>query len=176
MARSDPDPLVREAAGSRREDGAVETLSTLSIMDRVLFLRRVGLFADLAPPDVKQIAEVATENAYPDEEVIAGQGETGDDMHIVISGEIRVLLSSGTKPHEVARRRVGEYVGEMAIISEEPRMASLVCSGDVRTLSIDRKRFQRILRDRPAASLAVMQALCERLKEAHSRDGIEARI
>jgi CRP-like cAMP-binding protein len=46
----------------------------------------------------------------------------------------------------------------------------------VRTLSIDRRRFQRILRDRPEASLAVMQALCERLKEAHSREGIEARI
>lgn len=176
MARSDPDPLVREAAASRREDGAVETLSTVSIMDRVLFLRRVRLFADLAPSDLKQIAEVATENAYPEREVIAEQGETGDDMHIVVSGEIRVLISSGTQRHEVARRRVGEYVGEMAIISEEPRMASLVSSGDVRTLSIDRKRFQRILRDRPEASLAVMQALCERLKEAHSREGIEARI
>lgn len=97
-------------------------------------------------------------------------------MHIVVSGEIKVLISSGTQRHEVARRRVGEYVGEMAIISEEPRMASLVSSGDVRTLSIDRKRFQRILRDRPEASLAVMQALRERLKEAHSREGIEARI
>jgi HEAT repeat protein len=178
MARSDPDPLVREAAASAsgREDGAVETLSTLSIMERVLFLRKVRLFADLAPADLKQIAEVATENAYPEGEVIAGQGETGDDMHIVVSGEIRVLLSSGAQTHEVARRRVGEYVGEMAIISEEPRMASLVCSGDVRTLSIDRKRFQRILRDRPEASLAVMRALCERLKESHAQDGIEARI
>jgi HEAT repeat protein len=176
MARSDPDPLVRAAAASSRKDGAVETLSTLSIMERVLFLRKVRLFADLAPPDLKQIAEVATENAYPGGETIAGQGETGDDMHIVVSGEIRVLLSSGTQGREVARRRVGEYVGEMAIISEEPRMASLVCSGDVRTLSIDRKRFQRILRDRPEASLAVMRALCDRLKESHAREGIEARI
>jgi CRP-like cAMP-binding protein len=64
----------------------------------------------------------------------------------------------------------------MAIISDEPRMASLVCSGEVRTLAIDRKRFERILRDRPETSLAVMRVLCERLRESHARDPVERQI
>jgi CRP-like cAMP-binding protein len=58
----------------------------------------------------------------------------------------------------------------MAIVSEEPRMASLLADGDVRTLSIDRARFQRILKERPDAGLAVMRVLCERLRESHARD------
>jgi CRP-like cAMP-binding protein len=58
----------------------------------------------------------------------------------------------------------------MAIVSEEPRMASLLADGEVRTLSIDRARFQRILKERPDASLAVMRVLCERLRESHARD------
>jgi hypothetical protein len=172
VARSDEDPLVREAASTKGGE-AVETLSTLSVMERVLFLRRVRMFGDLGPRDLKQIAEVASEHVYPDGELVAEQGEAGDEMHIVVSGAIRVVMGADGGPgREVARRGTGEYVGEMAIISEEPRMASLVCDGEVRTLSIDRRRFERILKERPDASLAVMRDLCDRLRAAHE----EARI
>jgi CRP-like cAMP-binding protein len=68
----------------------------------------------------------------------------------------------------VARRTVGEYVGEMAIIGQEARMASLTCAGSVRTLSLDQRSFQRILRERPDVSLAVMRVLSDRLRESHS--------
>jgi HEAT repeat protein len=169
LAASDPDPLVREAAAMALNGGLVETLSTLSLLQRVLFLKRVPLFADLSPEDLKHVAEVATEHAYPDGEVIAEQGEAGDEMHIVVAGEIRVLVGhDGEPPHEVARRSVGEYVGEMAIIGQEARMASLACAGSVRTLSLDQRSFQRILRERPDVSLAVMRVLSDRLRESYS--------
>jgi HEAT repeat protein len=176
MARSDPDPLVQEAAAGKG-DGSVETLSTLSTMERVLFLRKVRLFGDLSPQDLKQVAEVASEHLYPDGEVIAEQGEAGDEMHIVVSGEIRVLLTrDGQGAEEVARRVPGEYVGEMAILSQEPRMASLVCAGEVRTLSIDRRRFERILRERPDTSLAVMRVLSDRLRQSHAREPVAKHV
>jgi CRP-like cAMP-binding protein len=147
----------------------VETLSTLSLLERVLFLRRVPLFADLSPADLKHIAEVASEHAYPDGEVIAEQGEPGEEMHIVVAGEIRVVVGGGAEPgHEVARRGSGEYVGEMAILGEATRMASLVCTDSVRTLSLDRRSFERILRERPDVSLGVMRVLSDRLREAHA--------
>jgi hypothetical protein len=172
MARTDPDATARQAAGSAlKGDHVVETMSKLPVMERVLFLRKVRLFGELAPTDLKHVAASATEHLYTDGDVIAEQGEVGDEMHIVVSGEIRVVLATEREPTaEVARRRPGDSVGEMAIVSEEPRMASLVADGDVRTLSIDRARFQRILKERPEASLAVMRVLCERLREAHARD------
>jgi HEAT repeat protein len=169
LARSDPDPLVRDAATTTLKGGRVETLSTLSLLERVLFLRKVRLFADLTPADLKHVAEVASEHAFPDGEVIAEQGEAGDEMHIVVSGEIKVLVGHDDGPtNEVARRTSGEYVGEMAILSEESRMASLVCAGSVRTLSLDRRSFERILRERPDAALAVMRELSDRLRQAHA--------
>ena len=165
--RSDPDPVVRQTAAWILKGGTMETVTTLPLMERVLFLRKVPLFAELSPPDVKRVAEVATERAFPDGAVIAESGEWGDEMHVVVSGVIRVVVE-GTGGHpEIARRHPGDYVGEMSIITGEPRMASLVTAGDVRTLSIDRKRFERILLERPQASLAVMRGLCLRLQEAH---------
>jgi HEAT repeat protein len=167
LAQTDAVTLVRETAAAALEgDLIVEALPSLSLMERIVFLRRVPLFVDLSPADLKHVAEVAVEQFYPDGEVIAEQGEPGDEMYVVVSGEMRVLLSrDGGSSAEVARRASGDYVGEMAVISQAPRMASLVAAGPVRALAIDRRRFERILRERPEASLAVMRELCNRLVE-----------
>jgi hypothetical protein len=170
LAQHDPDPTVQEAArDSLSEDGSVESLSTLSLMDRVLALQQVPLFRELSPADLKRVAESVTENSYVDGTVIAEQGDTGEAMHVVVSGEVRVLVRQGDQLSEVARRGPGYIVGEMAVIGEQPRMANLVAVGDLRTLSIDRSRFQRILRERPDAALAVVRELSARLREASVR-------
>ena len=145
----------------------METVSTLSLMDRVMALQKVPLFRTLSPEDLKHVAESLTENVYVDGTVIARQDDPGDAMHVVVSGDVRVLRGD-EQPVEVARRGPGYIVGEMSILAEQPRMADLVADGDVRTLSIGRQRFQRILRERPDAALAVMRELCFRLVEAHA--------
>jgi CRP-like cAMP-binding protein len=168
LARDDPDTLVRNAAAAVvGGDGAMETLPSLSLMERVVFLLQVPLFAKLAPADLERVAEIATERAHGDGETVAEQGEPGDEMFVVVAGEIRVVVrDDGGPPAEVARRGAGEPVGEMAVVSRSPRMASLVAAGDVRLLAIDRRRFERILRDRPDVALAVMDVLCSRLRES----------
>lgn len=177
LSLSDADTLVRESAAVALEgDRVVEALPSLSLMERIVFLRRVPLFVDLSPADLKHVAEAATEQIYPDGEVIAQQGEPGDEMYVVLSGEMRVLVKRDAEAAtEVARRVPGEYVGEMAVITQAPRMASLVAAGDVRTLAIDRRRFERILRERPEASLAVMRELCNRLVKSVGSGTPEAR-
>jgi Cyclic nucleotide-binding domain len=169
LADSDADTLVREVARTTLEgDGHVEAMSRLSLMERVVFLRKVPLFAELSPSDLESVAEIATENVFPDGEVIARQGDAGDEVFIVVDGQIRILVGRGdAEPIEVARRVAGEYVGEMAAISREPRMGTLVCRGEVRALAIDRARLERILRERPEASLAMMRVLCSRLREPY---------
>ncbi|MGH2724795.1 MAG: HEAT repeat domain-containing protein [Actinomycetota bacterium] len=177
LAETDPDETVRETARNTMKGVAVETLSTLPLMERMLALRRVPLFRELSPGDLKHVAEAATENLYPDGALVAAQGDPGDAMHIVVTGDVQVLVAGDDhRVDEVARRGPGYLVGEMAILSDEPRMASLVAVGDVRTLSLDRKRFQRIVRERPEAAVAVMRELCHRLREAHARPvDLEAR-
>ncbi|HEY7281414.1 MAG TPA: HEAT repeat domain-containing protein, partial [Actinomycetota bacterium] len=168
LARDDPDTLVRDTAAATAAGGeAMETLASLSLMERVVFLLRVPLFAKLAPADLQRVAEIAAERVHADGETIAEQGEPGDEMFVVVGGEIRVVVyGDGESTVEVARRGEGEPVGEMAVVSRAPRMASLVAAGDVRLLAIDRRRFERILRDRPDVALAVMDVLCSRLRES----------
>ena len=146
----------------------MDTLATLSLMERILFLRRVPMFADLPPADIKQVAALMGETVFTDGEILAHQGELGDEMYIIVSGEVRVLVTPENQgePYEVARRCCGDFVGEMTIISREPRFATLIADGTVRGLYLDQMQFESLLRERPEIGLAVMRVLCRRLKEA----------
>jgi len=169
---ADPDRWIRECAlfaAHELGETQMENIATLSLMERILFFKRVPLFANLAPADIKQVAAIAQEETFGDGDILVRQGDTGDVMFIIASGEVRVLASNGQKEVELARRKVGEFIGEMALLSKAPRNATIEAVGDVHTLAINQKNFESLLRDRPDASLAVIQVLCERLNESDQR-------
>jgi HEAT repeat protein len=170
--RHDPDDWIRACAdlvaGSDEGGSMTQTLTTLPLMERVLFLRKVPLFAELPPSDLQPIAAIAEEHSYADGETIAEQGDPGDAMHIIVSGEVAIVVAGA---RTIALRSSGDVIGEMAVITSQPRMAGLVAKGPVRVLSIARRQFEAILRERPETSLAVMRVLCQRLAERASSGG-----
>ena len=165
--RNDPDPWIREVSAfaivrpTPVGGSAMETLATLPTMERILFLRQVPLFADLPPGDLKQIAAVAGEQLYDDGTFIAREGDAGNELLVIVDGEVRVV----TGGKELARHKRGDYVGEMAVLDGEPRSASLVASGTVRALRIGRREFETILRERPETSHALLLVLTRRVRE-----------
>jgi HEAT repeat protein len=169
----DPDDWIRACAelAARSDDSShgggtmTTSLTTLSTMERILFLRRVPLFAELAPPDLQPIALIAEEHTFAEGDTIAEQGDTGNEMHIIVSGEVAVVARDDGGERTVATRSEGDVVGEMAIVNDRPRMAGLVAQGDVRVLSIGRRQFEAIMRERPATAIGVIRVLCERLAE-----------
>jgi hypothetical protein len=161
-ALADHDPFIRELAHEIRAGGqTVQTLAVLSPMDRILFLRKVSIFADLPPADLKQIAAIATEHVFPDGTVIAREGDRGDRLYVIVSGAVEVRSAR----RGVATRGAGEYVGELALLTGEPRMASLVASGETRCLCIGRRDLDAIIRDRPDVAIDVIRVLGARLRE-----------
>ena len=169
---SDDDEWIRDCAlyaAHKLGVRTMENLATLSLMERILFLKRVPLFANLSPADLKLVASIAEEELFSGGEEIAHEGNVGDVMYIIVNGEVRVCSMQDGQGVEIARRKAGDYVGEMAIINREPRMASLIAISDVRALCIDQKSFEGLMRDRPDVSLAVIRELSKRLKEAVGR-------
>ncbi|MDX1614584.1 MAG: HEAT repeat domain-containing protein [Candidatus Promineifilaceae bacterium] len=177
LADDDPNEFVREtvrevigeraAAGQPNPKGerSMDTLPTMTTMERIMALRRVPLFTDLGPSELKHLAAIAGEHHFADGDFIAHQGEPGDESYLIVSGEVRVIDESGPEPQELAVRQPGESVGEMAVISQEPRVASLVAKGSVHLLCVAQNRFESMLRERPEISLALMRVLIDRLKE-----------
>ncbi len=164
-AARDADPFIRacaELARSHRNEGGTMARSrgSMSPMELVLVLRGIPLFAALAPGELQRVAAISEERTYSDGEVIGAEGDLGDEMHVVLDGAVRVVRrDAGT----IARRVAGDAVGEMAVITRAPRVASLIAEGDVRTLRVGLREFEAMIRERPDIALAVMRVLAERL-------------
>ncbi|MGB8647722.1 MAG: HEAT repeat domain-containing protein [Anaerolineae bacterium] len=169
IAEHDPEPLPRQAAlGSLQELGVklpMETLQTVSSLERILLLREVPLFAELSPDDLKQIADVAREQWYPDSAVLCREGDEGNEMYVIVSGQVGVSRQVNGADKRLAQRGAGESIGEMAIIDSAPRSATVRAAGEVRVLVLQADAFKAILRDRPEVSLAVMRVMSRRLRE-----------
>ena len=172
-ALDDDDDLIRRCADLVRADAQggemPRSTTSLSVMERVLFLRQVPLFSDLSPTDLERVASIADESGYAAGETIAAEGELGEELYIVVAGTIRVVRDREGSEHEIARRSAGEVVGEMSLITRTPRIASLLAEGDVRTIRLGRREFESILRERPSVALAVMRVLANRLGERDAR-------
>ncbi len=143
----------------------METLQTVSTLERILLLREVPIFSELPPEDLKQIAEIAREQWLPDGTMLCREGEDASCMYIIVSGKVKVLKDATGREKILAERGPGDFVGEMAVIESAPRMAGLQASGEMRVLVIDGEAFTAILRDRPNVSISVMRTLSRRLRE-----------
>lgn len=178
-ALADHDPFVRACgelvqATKEQGDDMARSRPSMSPMERVMALRRVPLFAELSPADLSRVAGVAEEHTYADGDLIAAQGEIGDELHLVVAGAVGVVREGQGSNAAIARREAGDVVGEMSIITRGPRVASLVAEGEVRTVRIGRREFESIIRERPDVSIAVMRVLAERLGvETAGRSGPE---
>ena len=162
--RRDPDEWIRSCAELvtiTAEGGTVaETIPTLATVQRVAFLRQVPLFSELPPEDMQPIALIAEEHVFGEGETIAELGEPGDTLYVIVNGAVRVQDATGAP---IATRRAGEVIGEMAVISSRPRVATLVAESELRVLEIHKPSFDAVLRERPEVALAMMRLLVERL-------------
>jgi CRP-like cAMP-binding protein len=143
----------------------VETLPTLSLIERTLMLKEVPLFCDLSPDDLVQVAQLAEECWFADRVVLCREGEYGHELYIIASGQVRVTKQAGGGEHVLSILGAGEFVGEMAIIDSVPRFATVTALGDTRVLVFNAEMFKSILRDRPEVALGVMRGLSRRLRE-----------
>jgi CRP-like cAMP-binding protein len=92
-------------------------------------------------------------------------GEAGETMYIVTEGEVDIL--DGSTVLETAG--AGSIVGELALIDDAPRSATVVAKTDCRLVPVDRKRFQFMVQETPFFALAVMKVLADRLRKKNER-------
>jgi CRP/FNR family cyclic AMP-dependent transcriptional regulator len=156
---------ARTALRQLHEEHAMETLQTMSVMERVLLLHDVPLFAALSPDDLTQIANLAREQWYSDGSPICREGEQGREMHVLAQGQVRVAKQTPAGEKYLATRYAGDFLGEMSIVLATPRTSSVYADGEVRTLVISDEAFTTILHDRPGVALAALRGVMQRLRE-----------
>src|SRR5262245_25553465 len=135
-------------------------------------LKSVPLFASFPDEQLRMLVTVVTRRSAPRASVIMAAGDQIDSLYIVISGRLKVMMGdSDGKEVILSLLGPGEFFGEMGLIDESPRSASVVAIEPCELLAISKRDFHRCLQENFEMSRAVMKGLVRRLREADRKIG-----
>lgn len=140
----------------------------MSLEEDASLLAKVELFANVAPRRLKLLALASSRVRFSRGEDLCVEGEEGEEAFILISGEADVSIKTANGAATVARLKRNDIVGEMAILREMPRNATVTAASEVTTLRIGKQDFLNLMREFPEVTVAVMRALAERLARTTS--------
>ncbi len=114
------------------------------------------------------MSEGALGKIYVDGEAIVRQGEIGDCMYVIQSGQVEVLLKKNDKDVCVAVLSAGDFFGEMALFDREVRSATVKARGEVRALTLEKRTFLRRIHEDPSLAFRILEKMSHRVRELNA--------
>jgi CRP-like cAMP-binding protein len=131
--------------------------------DEVGMLRKVPLFAGIAPAKLKLLAFTSDRVRYNEGQILFRQGDEADAAYVVLSGKADVIVDSSSGEIKVAEVEPNEIVGEIAILCDVSRTATVKASMPLEVLKIRKDHFLRLLIEFPEMTIEVVRVLADRL-------------
>lgn len=141
----------------------------LSVMEIIVSLKRIPLFADLRGEGLKRISDVVREKKVSTGEVVFAEKDLGEEMYLVHSGKVLVYHDVPARIEPLNVVEAGGFFGEMAIIDEEPRSAAARAEEDSILLVLHRDDFRNAVLDFPDIAFAVFKEFSRRVRADDAR-------
>ncbi|MCL5074592.1 MAG: cyclic nucleotide-binding domain-containing protein [Chloroflexi bacterium] len=131
-------------------------------------LGNISLFKHLRQEQLSELARLLTQCTFAPGEDILRDGDPGDGLYIVTSGLVKVTKKSpsGQKEAPLALLKRGEVFGEMALLDDQPRSATVTAMGPTECLFLSRGDFINALQRYPEIAVAMLPVLAERIRTA----------
>ena len=140
-------------------------IAPMADKDLVSTLRTVPLFSGLSDKDVKRLANSLSERTFPAGHEIAVEGKEGVGFFVIESGEVSVSRGG----EHIRKLGPGDYFGEMAVIDQGPRSASVVAESELRCRGMTAWSFRPFVESHGEVAWPLLEALVKRLREAEVR-------
>jgi CRP-like cAMP-binding protein len=141
----------------------------MTLESEVQSLRQVPMFREIDPARLKLLAFTSERVQFADGQRFFSQGDPSDSAFVILEGGANVLLNTPTGDIKIAELGRNALVGEMGILSDAPRSASVMAAATTTALRIDKRVFLELLAQFPQMSLAVMRELANRLERTNAR-------
>jgi CRP/FNR family transcriptional regulator, cyclic AMP receptor protein len=141
----------------------------VSLREEVELLQRIPLFANVEASKLKLLAFTSERIAFEAGQVLFHQGDAGDAAYLIIEGEAEVLVSGPGGPIEVAVLGRNEIVGEIAILCDVPRTATIRARRRLVCLRISKELFLRLINEFPQLAVAVVRELASRVEAGNQK-------
>ncbi len=136
----------------------------MSIEQEVEILRKIPMFAKIEPAKLKLMAFASQRLTFKSGQALFHQGDAGDSAYIIVDGTADVLVNTPDGQLKVATFARNDITGEIAILCDVPRTASVVATSKLITLKITKELFFRMVTDFPDMGVEIMRVLAQRLE------------
>ena len=138
-------------------------MSTLT--DEVEMLRKIPLFASIEPGKLKLLAFASDRKTYKEKQDLFRQGDAGESAYVVVKGEADIVVETDAGEVVVATLGENEIIGEISILCDIPRTATVRANGELVTLKIKKEHFLGLVSQVPELGIEVMRELASRLSK-----------
>jgi CRP-like cAMP-binding protein len=132
-------------------------------------LRRVPLFAELQKKQLRSLAKWTSTRNFNEGQVIVSEGQSGLGLYIIESGRVKVTQKTATGEREIRQMGPGESFGELALLDNSPRGATVSAAEPTTCVLLDKVQFLAELRTYPEIALSIIPVLVHWLREADAR-------
>ena len=127
--------------------------------EKVELIKRVPLFAHCSKRELQEVAQLADEIDLREGKEMTRQGSRGREFFVLLEGTANVTKNG----RRINTLGTGDFFGEIALVSDTPRTATVTATSPVRALVVTDRSFRRLLEDSPSIQSKVLTALAERL-------------
>jgi CRP/FNR family cyclic AMP-dependent transcriptional regulator len=135
----------------------------MSLIQDVEVLRNIPLFAKVEPAKLKLLAFTSERLQYASGDELFHQGDDGDAAYVILDGQADILVDTPKGAVKVARLGKNDIIGEIAILCDMPRTATVVAHSDLETLRVSKEGFFHLVTQFPQVGVEVMSALATKL-------------
>jgi CRP-like cAMP-binding protein len=141
----------------------------VSLNEEVELLRNIPLFSNIEPSKLKLLAFTSERVAYEPGQELFHQGDDGDAAYIIIGGAADIIIETDNGPFTVATFKRNDIVGEIAILCDVPRTATVLAKEKLETLVISKELFYRLILEFPQIAVEIMRELAQRLERMNAQ-------
>ena len=136
----------------------------MALSDDVELLRKVPIFSNVELAKLKLLAFTSEHMRFDPGQEVFRQGDAGDAAYVIIEGTADVLVNTKSGPIKILEMGPHAFLGEIAIICDVPRTATIIAKTELRTLRISKDLFFRLIEEFPQMAIEIMRVLAERLE------------
>ena len=135
----------------------------MSLTQEVELLKKIPLFANIETAKLKLLAFTSERMSFRDGDILFEEGDVGNSAFIIMDGEAEVVIATSAGPRVIARVGKNDFIGEIAILCDVPRTATVRAVSPLTTLCITKDLFFRLVTEFPQMAVEMMRVLAQRL-------------
>ena len=141
----------------------------MDLAEETDLLRKIPMFAKMETSRLKLLAFASEIVSFQHGDIVFNSGDSADYAYVIMDGAVDIITETDSGPIVTDTLRQNQLIGELGLLNNTPRIATLIANGDLQAMKITAEMFFRILRENSEVALDVIRMLSDKLTRSHTR-------